>query len=141
MNPLYRQFEESDTQSVSALMAQLGYNHSTENLLANVRAVRRSGGQVFVVEVGGMVCGCISAIIDARLAEGVKGEIVSLVINESSRGLGLGSGLVAAAEKWLSPQTTEIRVRANATREEAHLFYHKRGYCLVKQQVVLVKAV
>ncbi len=141
MNPIYRTFKESEIKSLIKLMAQLGYEHSKESLLNNVNSVRRAGGEVFVAEVSGSVCGCISAIIDVRLAEGVKGEIVSLVVNESARGKGIGKGLVVTAEKWLSHSTSEIRVRANAIREQAHFFYKNMGYSLNKQQVILIKNV
>ncbi|MDQ7730745.1 GNAT family N-acetyltransferase [Halomonas sp. SpR8] len=92
-------------------MAQLGYDHSEESLSANISAVREQGGEVFVAEVAGSVRGCVSAIIDVHLAEGVKGEIVSLVVSEAARGQGLGKGLVLEAEKWLSGKVSAIRLR------------------------------
>jgi len=124
---------------VVELMRQLGYEHSTDNISGNIKALRGNGSDVFVVEIDDVICGCISAIIDIRLAEGVKGEIVSLVVSENSRGKGLGKGLVAYAENWLSNHVKEIRIRANSLRIEAHQFYKDLGYTATKQQLVLIK--
>ncbi|NYS61246.1 hypothetical protein [Vreelandella salicampi] len=82
MNPTYRKYKPEDLQTLVLLMAQLGYDHSEKTLLDNIVALREKGGEVFVAEVAGTVRGCVSAIIDVRLAEGVKGEIVSLVVSE-----------------------------------------------------------
>lgn len=79
MNPTYRKYRPEDLQTLILLMAQLGYDHSEKTLLDNIVAVREKGGEVFVAKVAGKVRGCVSDIIDVRLAEGVKGEIVSLV--------------------------------------------------------------
>ncbi|OUS28198.1 hypothetical protein A9Q99_11700 [Gammaproteobacteria bacterium 45_16_T64] len=139
--PIYRRYEDKDSGAIVELVCQLGYEHSTESIRDNVKALRENGSDVFVVEIGGDLCGCISAIIDIRLAEGIKGEIVSLVVSESVRGQGLGKGLVVHAEKWLSNYVKEIRVRANALRVEAHQFYQELGYTETKQQRVLIKII
>jgi len=140
-NPNYRKYSENDTKALIQLMGQLGYSHSEKTILKNVSSVRKMGGEVFVAEVSGKVLGCVSAIIDARLAEGENGEIVSLVVSEASRGHGLGKGLTLEAEKWLSERVSSIRVRANSLREEAHLFYESLGFKKAKTQAILVKNV
>ncbi|MDQ7732545.1 GNAT family N-acetyltransferase [Halomonas sp. SpR1] len=139
MKTIYRKYTHKDVQALIPLMAQLGYDHSEEALSSNVSAVRKQGGEVFVAEVFGNVLGCVSAIVDVRLAEGVKGEIVSLVVSKDVRGQGLGKGLVLEAEKWLSGNVDVIRVRANALREQSHLFYESLGYSKDKTQAVLLK--
>jgi len=141
MNPVYRKFKESDIKNTVELMAQLGYEHTEESLAHNIEAVRSAGGEIFVAELSGLVCGCVSAILDIRLAAGVNGEIVSLVVDESSRGKGIGKGLVISAEEWLKKRTPNIYIRANVIREEAHLFYKELGYSLSKTQAVFKKNV
>lgn len=139
MKTIFRKYTHQDTQALVLLMAQLGYDHSETTLSSNVSAVRKQGGEVFVAEVAGNILGCVSAIVDVRLAEGIKGEIVSLVVSEDARGHGLGKGLVFEAEKWLSGKVSVIRVRANALREQSHLFYESLGYSKEKAQAVLIK--
>ena len=121
-------------------MGLLGYEHSSDSINQNIIAVRKAGGEVFVAELSGEVCGCVSAILDIRLAEGIKGEIVSLVVNKKSRGTGIGKGLVNEAEKWLSDKAPQIRVRANTIRKSAHEFYKLMGYSFLKSQTVLRKS-
>lgn len=141
MNTIYRKYTHQDIQALIPLMAQLGYDHSEQALSNNVSAVRKQGGEVFVAEVSGNVLGCVSALIDVRLAEGVKGEVVSLVVSEDARGRGIGKGLVLEAEQWLAGKVSVIRVRANALREQAHLFYESLGYRKEKTQAILIKKV
>lgn len=141
MNPIYREFQEDDLEALIELMHKLGYEHNKESLLHNVSAVRESRGEIFVAERLGQVCGCVCAILDVRLAEGAIGEIVSLVVNQSDRGKGVGRGLVFTAEHWLKYKVTTIRIRANVVREEAHTFYETLGYSLSKTQGVFSKSV
>jgi aminoglycoside 3-N-acetyltransferase len=84
---------------------------------------------------------CVGAIIDARLAAGISGEIVSLVVSEQHRGSGIGRGLVEFAESWLTQRVVKIRVRANSLRSEAHEFYIRRGYQESKTQKIFEKYV
>lgn len=139
--PTYRSAQHQDMAALIPLMSQLGYQHTANTIAANISAVRKAGGEVFIAEHSGEVIGCICAIIDVRLAEGVQGEIVSLVVNENSRGSGIGKGLVKAAEQWLFEHTPTIRVRANQVRKEAHLFYQSLGYEESKRQAILTKAI
>ena len=140
MKPIYRKLKQEDLPVIVQLMSQLGYRHTVSSLTDNVEYVRTKNGEIFVAELSGKVVGCISAILDARLAEGVTGELVSLVVNESARGKGIGKGLVSTAEKWLIRYTKVIRVRANETREEAHQFYQSLGYAKSKKQIVFSKS-
>lgn len=141
MSVQYRACGARDIGDLIYLMAQLGYPHDASSLMSNIQLVRQQGGEVWVVEINSKVCGCISAIIDVRLAEGKKGEIVSLVVEESARGHGVGKGLVRHAEAWLSERVEYIRLRANTKREDAHLFYESLGYKRVKSQTIFDKNV
>jgi len=134
-----RVYEERDLTDLITLMNQLGYEYSRQSLSYNIQQVRNQGGEVFIAEDAGLVCGCVAAILDIRLAEGIKGEIVSLVVNQQARGRGIGKLLVVAAEQWLSQYVDEYRIRANAIRKDAHQFYQQLGYSEMKQQVVLGK--
>lgn len=129
----------SDFPRMVTLLAQLGYNLDEAEISRNVDAIRQRGGEVFVARMGGDAVGCIGAIIDVRLAGGLNGEIVSLVVLESMRGRGIGKRLVDVAEAWLAEFVDRIRVRANARRVDAHRFYVAAGYREAKTQKVLQK--
>ena len=139
MSQEFRRFKSNDISALVELIAQLGYEHTEDSLLRNVTSVRQAGGEIFVCEVSGMVCGCASAILDARLAAGVNGEIVSVVVSASFRGRGLGKGLIVCAEAWLRERVSSVRIRANTVRKEAHEFYQGMGYRLAKNQAVFEK--
>ena len=141
MNFEIRKYNDSDLSDLVDLMVQLGYQHTERSLSENICAVRESGGEIFVADSMGKVYGCICAIFDIRLAAGVNGEIVSLVVDSSARGMGVGKGLVAKAESWLGQKTNSLRVRANSVRSEAHDFYKSLGYSLSKTQAVFTKNV
>lgn len=141
MNPLFRTYQTGDLPALIPLMSQLGYTHTEQSLSENITAVRNAGGKILVAEYNGEIVGCVSAILDVRLAEGIQGEIVSLVVNNNNRGLGLGKGLVNTAENWLGQHSSTIRVRANSIRDNAHRFYESIGYSKSKQQEVLVKRI
>lgn len=136
---IYREYSSLDLKYVQSLMNELGYSVSDEDLSANIKEIQQRGGIIYVAERDNHLIGCICAMIDARLAEGVYGEIVSLIVSEKSRGAGVGSSLVRLCEKWLSKRVGKMRVRANEIRTSAHSFYTTLGYKEVKNQKVFIK--
>jgi len=141
MNIIYREFKERDQASLAFLMSELGYEVDHNILCRRIDEIRAQGGEVIVAELAGAVVGCINPIIDIRLAEGKAGEIVSLVVSEKHRGMGIGKALIKSAESWLSSRCDLIRVRANTIRSEAHIFYQRLGYQEIKSQKVFTKNV
>lgn len=134
-----RPYDNGDAPTLVALMEQLGYAHSEVSVNENTQAIRERGGDVFVATEKGQVLGCVAVIIDVRLAEGVRGEIVSLVVSDAARGMGVGGVLVSHCESWLMKRSLNVTLRANMVREEAHLFYLSRGYRQIKSQGVFTK--
>ncbi|MCF8053370.1 MAG: GNAT family N-acetyltransferase [Desulfobacterales bacterium] len=136
-----RQLNPDDIPSVQQLMHELGYPVHEEEVRFNIDQIHRRNGIVLVAESGGKVVGCLSAMINAGLAEGMFGEIVSLVVSREYRGSGIGRRLATQAEEWLKPQVGKIRVRANSIRQDAHRFYQSLGYKEVKTQISFMKYV
>lgn len=122
-------------------MHELGYDLSINDVINNVHHVQQHGGTIFLAQSDDTIVGCICAMIDARLAEGLYGEIVSLVVTEKFRGHGIGKKLVSRAEILLKERVNTIRVRANTVRSSAHRFYESLGYQSVKNQKIFIKAV
>lgn len=139
MTVICRDALDADVPELVGLMEQLGYNVVPEQLLKVMEAIRQRQGAVFVAEADGRVVGCLNAIVDVRLAEGVTGEIASLVINEDYRGLGIGKGLVRHAEQWFQGRVAAIRIRANSKRTQAHALYASLGFARVKEQTIFIK--
>lgn len=139
MTIVYREFKDADQAGLVSLMSELGYEVDHDALCHRISGIRAQGGEVLVAELGGVVVGCVNAIIDIRLAEGKFGEVVSLVVSQDHRNMGVGKALVKGAEHWLSSRCDIIRVRANAIRGEAHAFYRLLGYEEIKSQKVFAK--
>ena len=139
MNITIRQFDQDDVKAVLRLMDELGYPLDKEQLLYNIKMINRGNGVILVAETGRSVIGCLSAVVNAGLAEGVFGEIVSLVVSSEYRGAGVGTRLVKQAEDLLRPRVDILRVRANSVRSAAHKFYKSLGFKEKKTQISFVK--
>lgn len=137
--PLYQAINPSDQAQLKSLLNELGYDLDDARIEQHIREIRNRGGEVFVAKLADRVVGCVAAIVDVRLAAGIQGEIVSLVVTEPYRGQGIGNGLIKSAEDWLSQTVDTIRVRANSQRRDAHRFYAKAGYELSKTQKIFTK--
>ncbi|MDN3556722.1 GNAT family N-acetyltransferase [Halomonas maura] len=94
----FRQAEAADAEALAGLLSPLGYAHTAGSVRDNLAERVARGGAVIIAEDQRAVVGCVSALLDVRLAEGRCGEVASLVVAETRRGQGLGAQLVAAAE-------------------------------------------
>ena len=66
--------------------------------------------------------------------------ILGLIVNPDYRRCGAGRLLIQHAQQWAKEQGCEtILVRSNVMRQQAHEFYEKVGYVLLKTQLVLSK--
>jgi GNAT superfamily N-acetyltransferase len=96
--------------------------------------------RIFVAELDSVVGWIRVALVLSLLSE-LSAEIRGLVVGESHRGAGIGSQLVATAERWAGEQgCTRIRVRTNVLREKARMFYNRLGYRVTKRQEIFDKA-
>ncbi len=137
---IFRKAIKEDIKALRELLKALGYDVAESALSHRINAIRDQGGEVLVASMNGRVVGCVNTIIDIRLAEGLTGELVSLVVSAEHRGAGIGKGLVSQAESWLKAKgCNTIRVRANTARKEAHRFYLKLGFKEIKTQKIFVK--
>ena len=136
-----KEFEEKYVEQVSSLLSQLGYNVNVDELPNRIKSIRENNkGTVLLAIEEEKVVGCIHIMIVSRLAEGTCGEVVSLVVDESMRGKGIGKFLLEESIKWLKERgQTKVRIRCNSIREEAHKFYSHLGYTEKKSQKVFEK--
>ena len=135
----YRRFQQTDLHGLIKLMFELGYPTKEEEFKKTTREIIKRDGMIFIAEEDGRIIGSSCAIIDVRLAEGVFGEIVSLVVSENFRGCGVGKHLVQMSEEWIYKRVNNVRIRANVIRDDAHSFYGHLGYKEKKEQKVFIK--
>ena len=131
-----------DAQAIAELGAQLGYPSTRRQIASRLAGVEAEpSSRVLVAENGeGRVVGWLHVAARTQLTEDCCAEILGLVVEESSRGGGIGAALVRAAEEWArSEGCARIRVRSRDTRERAHRFYERAGYERNKVQLVLHK--
>ena len=137
----YRTYRRDDLEPLRRLMLELGYGVTLSALRNNIHGIYKKGGEIFIADHNGEAVGSICVIMDARLAEGVYAEIVSLVVSEKERGKGIGKRLMKEAEGWARRRVDKIRIRANEIRTSAHAFYTGQGYEEVKTQKIFIKKV
>ena len=64
-------------------------------------------------------------------------DVGGLVVDTELRGGGVGGALIAAAVAWSRAQGARLlQARSGSQRIEAHGFYRRRGFILVKEQLV-----
>ena len=141
MNYACRKYQHDDLKTLQRLMLELGYCVELTELRNNIREIYKNGGQIIVAEKDEEAVGSVCVLMDARLAEGLYAEIVSLVVSEKVRGKGIGKELVQEAEVWASKRVNKVRVRANDIRSSAHAFYKNQGYEEIKTQKIFIKKV
>lgn len=142
--PSVRPMEERDARSVARLSGELGYPADARDI------VRRLGGLagrpdmalLVAVDPAGAILGWIHVSEDSTLTDGPIAEIRGLVVEEGSRGRGVGRALVEASERWaVSRGYPRVRVRSRIARADAHRFYEACGYALEKTQHVFFKPI
>ena len=128
----------ADIDDAARLATQLGYPSTSEQVARRFDAIQTAAdSQVLVaVDDSEAVVGWIHIFGNRLLESEPDAEIGGLVVDESVRGRGVGSALVAAAEAWARERGyAVVSVRSNVVRREAHEFYQERGYGAVKTQV------
>jgi GNAT superfamily N-acetyltransferase len=131
-----------DAQAIAELGAQLGYRSTRQQIASRLAGVEAEpSSRVLVAECGdGRVIGWLHVAARTQLTEDCCAEILGLVVDETSRGGGIGAALIGAAEEWArSKGCVRMRVRSRDTRERAHRFYERAGYERNKVQLVLHK--
>ena len=131
----------SDVADVADLCGQLGYP-STAPQIAE-RFAHIAGGDrdaVLVAHDGRRVAGWIHLHLALTLENDRQVEIGGLIVDEGTRGRGVGRLLIGEGERWArAHQCSRMRVRSNVTRWGAHRFYQSLGYRIQKTQYAFVK--
>lgn len=127
-----RQAAPEDAAALGLLLGQLGYPTNAAEIpkrLDNVYA--RPGSTVLVAENRkGDVVGVVTVLLLETLHTNEPAAwLTAVVVEETSRGQGVGSALVARAEEWAAEHgALRISLTSALHRESAHAFYKARDY-------------
>ena len=132
-----------DARRLAELSGELGYPSSAASVrrrLRNLFADRDHA--VWVAEArDGAIAGWIHVFVKQLLESDREVEIGGLVVDQDFRGQGAGKALVERAERWAkSKRLKSVYLRSNIIRKDAHIFYQKLGYKIIKTQSAFRKA-
>ncbi|NLE76672.1 MAG: GNAT family N-acetyltransferase [Chloroflexi bacterium] len=138
-----RRATPEDAPAVAALCGQLGYPTTAAGLQPRLEdLLARPDHAVFVAQAGSAVVGWVHAFASHVLEAGSMAEVGGLVVADNQRGRGIGRLLIEQVEAWACDQGLPVvYLRSNTVRREAHRFYQRLGYCLIKSQYAFRKEV
>jgi len=141
VSPSIRPAVAADGPRLAELSTQLGYPMSAEEAAARLSAVSGHADHALLVAAAdGRAVGWVQVSLPRIFESQPHAEIAGLVVDEASRGRGIGNGLLGAAEAWARAKgCAAVRVRSNVLRERAHGFYGRAGYREIKTQRVFEK--
>jgi len=128
-----------DAPALALLAAELGYPNTVDETNGRLSTVMDAPeNQVMVAETAvHEIVGWIHVFGAARVESEGFAELGGLVVAEAWRGRGVGSGLVASAERWaLENAYFKLRIRSRVERAEAHRFFERLGFVGRKTQHV-----
>lgn len=135
---------DGDVSALARLSHELGYPVSESRLAGRLCELAESDRDRVMVAVSedGRILGWVHVFRRLLVESEPHGEIGGLVVTAAERGRGVGRALVAAAEQWAgSCGLTDLRVRSNVIRSNAHSFYEHLGFNEQKTQRVFVKTI
>jgi len=121
-----------DAAALAELCGQLGYPTTAETVAAQLPLLAVPHYALFVAERD-VVIGWIQVQGKVSLHAGRFAEITGLVVDERHRSKGIGTLLLARVEAWAGQHGyPQVWLRSNLKRNQAHSFYQRHGYELVK---------
>lgn len=126
------------------LCEQLGYPTTALEIEARIKDLTGMDDHLLLVAEteAGEVVGWVHGIVRKLLVIAPHIELGGLVVDESQRCQGIGEQLLHAVETWaLDRGIKTVFVRSNAIREDAHRFYQRLGYEIVKTSLTFIKEV
>jgi GNAT superfamily N-acetyltransferase len=137
-----RPMMEADASVIAELTTQLGYptNPAETTERISVLLSRPDDHAALVAEDDGRAVAWVHVAIYTSLESGRVATIGGLVVDEGHRSGGIGAQLLAAAEEWARESgAAKMVVRSRVTREQAHRFYEREGYAILKTSHVFEK--
>jgi len=138
MEIFIRQAAKDDALAITELTHQLGYPLSFEQILENINVViEKKDHDAFVAVFKNRVIGWVGVAQAFQIESAPFCEIRGLVVHDEFRNHGVGKILIEKAKLWGREKGNDkLRLRCNAKRTEAHLFYQHLGFSEIKEQKV-----
>lgn len=120
---------------------ELGYSCEEELVRAHIATLDPEREAVFVAECGTKdVVGYCHVERYRVLYFSAMANILGLAVSAPQQRQGIGSALLAAAERWAQERgLTAVRLNSGIGRSSAHEFYRKSGYIDEKMQLRFLK--
>ena len=135
-----RPAKADDSPRLAVLCTQLWYPSSVEQVEQRLEQIQKDAQHcVYAAELpDGTVAGWIYVYLDPSLLNDPQAEIGGLIVDEGYRGRRIGECLLSEAERWAGEHGCRtVSVRSNVVRKDAHRFYERLGYRVVKTQLAL----
>jgi len=128
-----------DAPRLADLCGQLWYPTTVEQVEQRLAQIQAGDHRcVYVAEVDGAVAGWIYVYAVHSLLDDPHAEVGGLIVDEACRGQRIGERLLRQAEQWAADRgCCAVSVRSNVIRTDAHRFYQRLGYRVVKSQLAL----
>jgi GNAT superfamily N-acetyltransferase len=126
-----REARRDDALDLSDLLTQLGYPTEAAQIPDRLDRMRdRPGTIVLVAELRGRPVGMGTVhLFSAMHCDEPAAWLTALVVDESARGMGVGSALVKRAEELAGQHgALNLALTSALHRKEAHEFYKNHGY-------------
>jgi ribosomal protein S18 acetylase RimI-like enzyme len=130
-NVRIRDVKLSDASALAALMCELGYETTSEEMTTRLKSILLDPRySTFVAEIDNQICGMIGTLTHASYEHNdPSGKIIALVVAQRLRRSGSGRALIAAAEKdFVNRNVTRVTLTTRFERDQAHQFYEAVGY-------------
>ena len=132
----------SDASRVAELARDLGYDVSRNDASVRIAALDARRECAYAGLMEGVLVGWVHATDRRLLQEPAVLEIGGLVVAEESRGRGVGQRLVEAVNRWGRQRGhTQLLVRSNVTRSDAHGFYEGLGFIRAKTTHTFLRSI
>jgi GNAT superfamily N-acetyltransferase len=127
--PKVRDARPADAEAVAALVRSLGYELTAAEAKKRLTALRRAGDALIVADDDRLLAAATLHVTPVLHRPKPVGRITMMVVDEKSRGQGIGSLLVAEAETRLKARGCGlVEVTSNRKRLRAHHFYEGLGF-------------
>ncbi len=131
-----------DAADIARLATDLGYPSDRQEVEARLGTVLQDPEHAaFVAVEAERVIGWVHVFVKHLLESDAEAEIGGLVIDARHQRGGAGRLLMQRAEHWARARgLRSVYLRSNVTRKDAHAFYQKLGYQVLKTQFAMRRA-